>query len=215
METRYAVPDAGHPFDRPIVGEVKGGAFVTSQARLPLDTPRTAAEARKEGIRDLKREAVANPEAAKALTALLAEEAAVRAAEARQSDVETGRIKEEIARWRDRLHAHEREALAAEGEMIRIALEATNWRVQPAADLLVMPNATLVSMLKGRHKDLGALVNHKRAETGGVRRSASPSALAEPRVASVPAPPTEATGAAPFDEADLPMPCGSAAMSGP
>ena len=63
-ETRYVVPSIAHPDDWPITGEIKGEYFVApGVGRLPSDMPRTAAEARKEAIHELKRSAAFDPEA--------------------------------------------------------------------------------------------------------------------------------------------------------
>jgi transcriptional regulator of acetoin/glycerol metabolism len=63
-----------------------------------------------------------------------------------------------------------REAEAIEAEAIREALEACNWRVQPAAAALGIPYTSLIQILKGRHKDIGDQVEEMRQKIGGVRR---------------------------------------------
>lgn len=66
------------------------------------------------------------------------------------------------------------EALAIEAEAVRIALDACGWRVQPAAAVLGIPNTSLIQILKGRHKAIGAQVERMREKIGGVRRPAPP-----------------------------------------
>lgn len=67
-----------------------------------------------------------------------------------------------------------READAIEADAIRTALDACGWRVQPAAEMLGMPYTSLIQVLKGRHKEIGAQLEKTRAEIGGVRRPGTP-----------------------------------------
>ena len=66
------------------------------------------------------------------------------------------------------------EADVIEAEAITRALETCGWRVQPAATMLGLPYTSLIQVLKGRHKVIGAQVEKKRQEIGGVRRPNSP-----------------------------------------
>ena len=66
------------------------------------------------------------------------------------------------------------QADAIEADAILRALEASGWRVQPAAMMLGMPYTSLIQVLKGRHREIGAQVEKKRQEIGGVRRPNSP-----------------------------------------
>lgn len=67
-----------------------------------------------------------------------------------------------------------READAIEADAIRAALEASGWRAQPAAEMLGIPYTSLLQVLKGRHKAIGAQLEKMRQKIGGVRRPGSP-----------------------------------------
>lgn len=186
VETRYLVPDAEHPYDRPITGEIKDGYFSTCTGRFPAKLPLTALKARKIGIRELKREIATNPKAQEAIkqlhdlikadanepfesgqkTIAQFQEEVLAATKAIENDQllceqELANLKNKQTERRRLLEQAEHEA---ETRTIRAALTAADWKVHPAAVLLGVSHMTLTRLLSGKQQALGLELARKRME---------------------------------------------------